>query len=109
MNRLAENRQSIVHYLKKGYGSLFPSITNVQPQMPKEQITTFLKQAVKNRFLVAIQVNPTSQSESISEFTGIAYFSPKTTQVIIKSELQSITYLINARDIRHIRRLYRRK
>lgn len=109
MSRLAENRHSFVHYLKKGYGSLFPSITNVQPQMPKEQIATYLKQAVKNRFPIVIQVNPTSQSESISEFTGTAYFSPKSTQVIIKSDLQSITYLINARDIRHIRRLYKRK
>ncbi|SFB87035.1 hypothetical protein SAMN04488102_101195 [Alkalibacterium subtropicum] len=109
MSRIAENRHSIVHYLKKGYGSLFPSITNVHPQMPKEQIATFLKQAVKNRYPIVIQVNPTSQSDSISEFTGIAYLSPKSTQVIIKSDLQSITYLISARDIRYIRRLYKRK
>ncbi|MER2063105.1 MAG: hypothetical protein ABS873_00510 [Alkalibacterium sp.] len=109
MSRLAENRQSFVDYLKKGYVSLFPSMTRVQPQMPKEQITTYLKLAVKKRFPIVIQVNPTSQSESISEFTGIAYFSPKSTQIIIKSNRRSITYLINARDIRHIRRLYKRK
>ncbi|GEK91724.1 hypothetical protein [Alkalibacterium kapii] len=105
MNINAMNRLSFVHYLKKGYGSLFPSITSVQPQMPKTQITTFLKQSVKQHFPVIVQVNPTSLSETVSEFRGSVYFSPKSTQIIVKSDQKSITYLINARDIRHIRKV----
>lgn len=104
MSRLAANSHSLVDYLKKGYGSLFTPFAKVQRQMPKEQISEYLKQAVNKRYPITVQVNPTSVSDSISEFTGIAYFSPKSTQIIIKSDLQSITYLINARDIRHIRR-----
>ncbi|HAJ70114.1 MAG: hypothetical protein ACTHVM_06840 [Alkalibacterium gilvum] len=109
MNRQAENKHSIVHYLKKGYGTLFPAITNVQPQMPKEQISMFLKQAVKGKFPIVIQVNPTSQSDTIWEFKGTVSFSPKSTQVIVESDQKTITYLINAREIRHIRRLHKRK
>ncbi|OJF89748.1 hypothetical protein [Alkalibacterium sp. 20] len=104
MSRLATNRHSLVDYIKKGYGTLFTPIAKVQAQMPRDQISTYLKLAVKKRYPIVVQVNPTAQSESIIEFSGIAYFSPKSTQIIIKSDLQSITYLINARDIRHIRR-----
>ena len=109
MNKSAENRHSFVEYIKKGYGSLFTPFMKVQVQMPKEQIATYLKLAVKKRFPIVIQVNPTSQSEGISEFTGIPYFSPKSTQIIIKSDTGTITYLVNARDIRHIRKQYRLK
>lgn len=106
MSRLAANSHSLVDYLKKGYGSLFSPFAKVQMQMPKDQITTYLKQAVNKRLPITVQVNPTAQSDGITEFTGLAYFSPKSTQIIIKSDTQSITYLINARDIRHIRRHY---
>ena len=109
MSRLATSSHSLVDYLKKGYGTLFSTFAKVQMQMPKEQISAYLKQAVSKRYPITIQVNPTVQSDGISEFTGIAYFSPKSTQIIVKSEMQSITYLINARDIRHIRRFYSHK
>lgn len=106
MSRVAMDKHSLVNYIRRGYGTLFTPIAKVQLQMPKEQISTYLKQAVKKRYPIIVQVNPTSQSDSISEFSGTAYFSPRSTQIIIKSDHQSITYLINARDIRHIRRQY---
>ncbi|MFO8069748.1 MAG: hypothetical protein R6U02_07260, partial [Alkalibacterium sp.] len=75
MSRLAANKHSLVDYIKKGYGTLFAPIAKVQLQMPRDQISTYLKLAVKNRYPIVVQVNPTSQSESIVEFSGIAYFS----------------------------------
>lgn len=95
----------LVDYLKRGYGSLVSSFSNVQPQMPKEQIAFFLKQAVRKQTRIIVQVNPTSHADRITEFGGVAYFTPKSTQIILKTDNQQTTYLLNAKDIRHIRRM----
>lgn len=104
MSKLSSEKAFIVDYLKRGYGSLFAPLSKVQPQMPKEQLIYFLKQAVSKQIPITIQVNPTAHQNSISEITGTAYFSPTSTQVIVNTGDTQTTYLLNARDIRHIRR-----
>lgn len=103
MNKLATEKTIIVDYLKKGYGSLFAPLSKVQPQMPKTQLVYFLKQAIKKQLQIVVQVNPTSHSSNMTEIIGIAHFSPTSTQVIVTPDDNRTTYLLNARDIRHIR------
>ncbi|GAA0352291.1 hypothetical protein GCM10008932_01600 [Alkalibacterium iburiense] len=103
MSKFSSEKAIIVDYLKRGYGTLMAPLSKVQPQMPKEQLVYFLKQAVSKKASITVQVNPTTHQNSISEFTGIPYFSPTSTQVIIKTGDNRTTYLLNARDIRHIR------
>ena len=104
MSKLSSEKAFILDYLKRGYGTLTAPLSKVQPQMPKEQLAYFIKQAVKKQMSIIVQVNPTAHQNSISEFTGTAYFSPTSTQVIISTGDNRTTYLLNARDIRHIRR-----
>lgn len=104
MSKLAIETQHIVEVFRKGYGALFStSLSKVQPQMPKGQLGLFLKQSVKKQQRIIIQVNPTAHSDQINEYIGIPVFSPHSTQIIIKTASSRTTYLINAKDIRHIK------
>lgn len=103
MSKSAIEKHSLIQAFKKGYGSLFTEFSRVQPQMPKEQLQLFLKQAVKYKRRVIIQINPTTHSQQINEYMGIPEFSPYSTQIILKTFSSHTTYLLNAKDIRHIR------
>lgn len=103
MSKLASEKQSILQVFKKGYSSLFTEFSKVQPQMPKEQLQFFLKQAVKNKKKIIIQINPTPHSQQINEYMGTAEFSPYSSQIILKTLSNRTTYLLNAKDIRHVR------
>lgn len=103
MSKLAIEKQHIFEVFKKGYGSIFSNLSKVQPQMPKNQLLLFLKQAVKKQQQIIVQVNPTAYSDRINEYRGTASFSPRSAQIILKTNSNHTTYLLNAKDIRHIR------
>ncbi|PRY83853.1 hypothetical protein [Alkalibacterium olivapovliticus] len=103
MSKLAIETHHIFDVFKKGYGSLFSNLSKVQPQMPKNQLLLFLKQAVRKQQRIIVQVNPTAYSDQINEYRGTASFSPRSAQIILKTTNNHTTYLLNAKDIRHIR------
>lgn len=103
MSKSASEKQTILEVFKKRYGSLFTEFSRVQPQMPKDQIQYFLKQSVNKQMKIIIQINPTTHSQQINEYMGTVEFSPYSTQIILKTLSSHITYLLNAKDIRHVR------
>lgn len=103
MSIISIEKQHIVDVFKRGYGALFSSLAKVQPQMPKSQLSLFLKQAVLKQQRIIVQVNPTAHTDHLIEYAGVPFFSAKSTQVIIKPASANTVYLINAKDIRHVR------
>lgn len=76
----------------------------VHSQMPQAQILFFLNQAYQKRKPIVIQVNKTKHILAINEHTGILRYSPtEQHRAILESSNQNTTYMIDFKDIRHIR------
>lgn len=104
MERMAEEKISLLSMIKDNYSTyLKRRAFEVKPQMPPRQISHFMKQAVRKEALITIQLNPTPLNKMMSEATGVATFSPYSTQVILTSQDNKTVHLINADQIRHIR------
>lgn len=89
-------KDQYAHYLKR------QPIT-VQRQMPVRQVRHFIKQAVRKQLTITIQLNPSSHQAAVSECTGIATFSPYSSQIILTSQDHKTYHLVNSDQIRHIR------
>lgn len=104
MERMAEEKTNLLSLIKDNYSTyLKRRAFAVKPQMPAKQISHFMKQAVRKEVSITIQLNPTTFNKMISEATGVATFSPYSTQVILTSRDKKTVHLINAEQIRHIR------
>ncbi|EKU94190.1 Uncharacterised protein [Alloiococcus otitis] len=76
---------------------------DIKPQMPKKQVSHFVKQAVRQGRLVAIQIN---QGDGIiSELVGTPSRSKQSHHLVIKGRKHKTLYLISGSQIRHIRYL----
>ncbi|WP_208558709.1 hypothetical protein [Marinilactibacillus kalidii] len=101
MELFAAEKNPIIHYFKENY--LTKRHFAVQKQMPLQQLRHFIKQAVRKQKIITIQLNPTNQYPVVSECTGIATFSPYSSQIILTSVNSNTVHLVNSDQIRHIR------
>lgn len=77
--------------------------TTLLPQMPKEQILFFLKQAHKKAQPITIQTIDRDDSTGFHEFSGKIMVAPEDNDKIVLSGLNKQTYsVIQREEIRYI-------
>jgi hypothetical protein len=104
MQRVAEERHGLLSLIKENYSLYMKNYAfAVQPQMPTKQVSHFIKQAVRKQRYITIQINPSHGNQMLTEATGIAQFSPHTSQIILTSPDKKTVHFIHAQSIRHIR------
>lgn len=104
MQKASEEKHRFLSFIKGNYDNYMKHRSfEVKPQMPMKQVSYFIRQAVRKKYMITIQINPTPYNNRVSEATGMAHFSPYSSQVILTAQGKKTTYLINAETIRHIR------
>ena len=104
MEKFAIEKSTIMSYFKENYSNYIKGTPfTLQKQLPVMQLRHFIRQAVRKQNSITIQLNPTFQQATVSECTGIANFSPYSSQIILTSQDNKTIHLINIEQIRHIR------
>lgn len=104
LEKIALEKNTIMNYFKENYENYIKrSPVTLHKQMPVNQLRHFIKQAVRKQVLVTIQLNPSNHQTTVSECTGVASYSPYSSQIILTSLDNKVIHLINSDQIRHIR------
>jgi len=104
MERVTESKNNIFMNLLDNYQTVRnrPHF-KVYPQMPKNQVSHFIKKAIDSKRDIAIQLNPSPFSDELSEIFGEISKSPHSEHIILYPKKGNTFHLIQPDSIRHLR------
>src|SRR5699024_3706474 len=104
MERVTESKNNLLMNLLDNYQEIYSRPRfKVYPQMPKNQISHFIKKAIDSNKDVAIQLNLSTFSYDLNEVSGKISNSPHSELIVLYPTEGNTFHLIQPDDIHHLR------